>query len=364
MFDALPPSAVEGIAFRGIIPDEVVEAIVHDVPSWLDVESVKRGQAVYVDYVSQVTIALSAVLCHGFIVSRFSEVLYLSGYAISPQATYQRFLSTSISLYAWMATDLFDPRSRGFQELIRVRGLHTCARRRALQQHPVWKDHMDVLGLPLSQYDTALVQLSFTGFLVDVLQNEYNLHWSPQEMEDYTHCWRFIGYRLGIEDEYNACISVKSMTELTREFQLLQRSLSPSLASEKIVASLIAGLSQCTVAGSSAVVMLIHATKVNRPDIDISWMRLRTPNKLSLRLHMHLRRQFQYRAVRYFPNAFFRWLYGLSLYQPNKFHEVQAIMMKISSNAVPVLKYLTLFFLALFFQRRVRLRAKLVGTGL
>ena len=74
-----------------------------------------------------------------------------------------------------MTHDLFESDSAGVRSVTRVRAMHALARRSvrakwdsvAQQQGGV-----EAVGLPLSQYDMALVQMAFCALTLDVLRKE------------------------------------------------------------------------------------------------------------------------------------------------------------------------------------------------
>ena len=72
-------------------------------------------------------------------------------------------------------------------------------------------------GIPLSQYDVAEVLMGFTVICVSILEVECGFGSLPEDQRrDMYHCWRLIGWHLGLLDEYNLC---KSMEELEACFQ-------------------------------------------------------------------------------------------------------------------------------------------------
>ncbi|KAI8499184.1 hypothetical protein Bbelb_229480 [Branchiostoma belcheri] len=55
----------------------------------------------------------------------------------------------------------------------------------------------------ISQYDMALTQAGFVGFVL--YPEKFGICCTVAELEDYIFFWRGIGYLLGIEDRYNMC---------------------------------------------------------------------------------------------------------------------------------------------------------------
>lgn len=214
------------------IPDEFLKE-----PSWLrpkeEVQSadypdkcvhreqIRRGQQVFQKYYSSMVMSLMTALLQGFVIGRFSEVLVLAGYSKSSLATFTRFLHTAQAVHYWMTSDLFDPSSPARVRLFHVRCLHGLARKAA---SPTWEEERKKngskgsIGIPLSQHDMLLVQLAFGPICMDLISKQVGHHFSAQEIEDYFCTWRYIGYHLGIEDEFNACESYQIAQQYKEEF--------------------------------------------------------------------------------------------------------------------------------------------------
>ncbi|CAD7975057.1 unnamed protein product [Amoebophrya sp. A25] len=116
----------------------------------------------------------------------------------------------------------------------------TKTSRAASLRHPIGRLWDATAGVPLSQYDLAEVQLVFSGLCLSIFDNEMNFNpledievtvgtrkkkkrgkpslLTPQEKQDMVHCWRFLGFLLGIEDEFNVCESVEKMELYVEEF--------------------------------------------------------------------------------------------------------------------------------------------------
>lgn len=66
------------------------------VPHWVDPGKIRRGQALYANVYFIYALVLLGALANGFIISRFSEVLVLSGYATDPRLAGRRFRDTGM----------------------------------------------------------------------------------------------------------------------------------------------------------------------------------------------------------------------------------------------------------------------------
>jgi hypothetical protein len=65
-------------------------------PQWVNPELLRRGQALYANVYLVYAMVLLGALANGFIISRFSEVLVLSGYATDPRLAGRRFRDTGM----------------------------------------------------------------------------------------------------------------------------------------------------------------------------------------------------------------------------------------------------------------------------
>jgi len=196
-------------------------------------------------------LCLALVLLYGFALGRFSEVLVLAGYSRSPRETFQRFKHTTIHIMKWMHSDLSDPKSIGRRSItqlfiylsihaitrdgmgLQVRSIHAFARKRSMAIWTEAKAKGDTnIGIPLSQYDLAQVQIAFSGSILDFFKNELNSPVSDEDSDAWIHLWRYIGFRLGIEDAFNACKSTNDCLDITADlffaFPLYSRQLRPS----------------------------------------------------------------------------------------------------------------------------------------
>ena len=88
-----------------------------------------------------------------------------------------------------MSSDLLCPNSPARRSVFKVRCLHAAARKMSLR---FWKCDTEGgnVGIPLSQFDMALVQLAFSGVMMDVLNNDVGLSMSDSQKADNVHMWR------------------------------------------------------------------------------------------------------------------------------------------------------------------------------
>mmetsp|Transcript_43569 Transcript_43569/g.137922 ORF Transcript_43569/g.137922 Transcript_43569/m.137922 type:complete len:237 (+) Transcript_43569:72-782(+) len=74
-------------------------------------------------------------------------------------------------------------------------------------------------GIPLSQYDLAEVQLGFSGVCMSIMEVEQGMgKLSDADTEAMVHVWRFIGWHLGILDDFNVCSSAQGLHDCLEDY--------------------------------------------------------------------------------------------------------------------------------------------------
>ncbi|KAF4722944.1 hypothetical protein FOZ63_014995 [Perkinsus olseni] len=194
-------------------------ALPEPLPSWVDPDLVRCGQAVFAERGRPLFSAMMVSLMLGSRISRFADVLLNSpgSYCRAPLQTFRRFRDTGAHVLCWLTpeSDLFDPQSPARRSLLQVRAMHLAARKRVESL-----GRCDV-GVPVSQYDLAVVLLAFSGMAVDYVKNDFGFdEMSQSDIDAYIHLWRYIGWLLGIADRYNPCGSVGRCSELLADLYL------------------------------------------------------------------------------------------------------------------------------------------------
>lgn len=202
VFDALPASKLVCHGQRaGVLPQ-------NDEPSWVEWDRVRRGQELWLYHLSRAFTGLGLSLLSGFSIARFAEVLYHNGYAVDGPTAMKRYGATSFAILDFFSHDLSDPDSRARQSIYTVRAMHAFARRKAAGLFDPAKGE----GMPLSQLDMAEVQLGFSAVCMTFIETE--LGYGPihrEDAKDMVHLWRFVGWHLGIQDEFNVCTSLDDL---------------------------------------------------------------------------------------------------------------------------------------------------------
>lgn len=84
----------------------------------------------------------------------------------------------------------------GWNAVLAVRLLHAQVRLRIMSK-PGWSEE-EYCGVPINQEDLLATQHAF-GLMVLLAVERVGLRAIWQEMEDYNHLWRYIGWLMGVE---------------------------------------------------------------------------------------------------------------------------------------------------------------------
>ena len=175
---------------------------VRTLPSWLDWESLARGQEVFVRYAGAAEMSLLHLsLVGGFGAPKINKVLLATGYLANAQ-TYRRLFETNQMIVDCLAPGSMQPDvGRGWLACVRVRLLHTQVRQRLLKL-----DRWDrqAWGVPINQEDMMATLLSFHYNVLFAIER-IGISLTQAELRDYALLWRYIGYVVGVDEAVNPC---------------------------------------------------------------------------------------------------------------------------------------------------------------
>lgn len=200
--------------------DDEVDLLLR-LPDDLDREKFNRGRQFFKNNIGQCLIGMMMSLVCGLSINRFLSVLVCTGRSSMPTTSFKRYLRTVIYVLRWNYGNVWDTSSSAFRSIRSVRKLHFSARKlmqkRGLEcdydVQPGAKGQPEVQSeseahtqsVYLSQYDMGLVQCGFIGAII-LYPDKIGIHCSTCDLDDYVYFWRWIGYLLGIDDNYNICI--------------------------------------------------------------------------------------------------------------------------------------------------------------
>ena len=176
-----------------------------NIPSWVDMNQIERGQNVFLAYAGSMGITLFyKSLVAGFSIPKIAAVIRSTGYLAppsKPEQVQQRLLDTGqlISACVGHGIDALLPGGDGWRTAIHVRVLHAKVRRAILRKQGKRKWDLEKYGIPINQEDMAGTLLAFS--LNPLLGTEFITGASlpMQEKLDYLALWRYIGWLLGVD---------------------------------------------------------------------------------------------------------------------------------------------------------------------
>lgn len=273
LFDAMPMNKLLELNKSGMCAEMTM-------PSWVDREACKRGQKLHMDLFLCFLTGLTSGLLHGLVVGRFAEVLSMAGYTKDDWTTFYRYRDTSNAIFSWMAYDLFDERSPARQNIVRVRAMHTVARRsvRGRWDALAARDP-NRIGVPMSQYDLALVQMAFCAMTIYFVEHHSMVTLGAKAKADYCHLWRVIGHLLGIEDRYNiatdAAVAERMFAEFLAIVPILSKSVRPCCTA--LARGTVDGFGVYTVASKAFFLSLLYGAELRIPHLSAAWVGVKPP---------------------------------------------------------------------------------------
>jgi len=178
---------------------------VNKLPSWVDVNQLKRGQEVFLAYLPAVSLSLYyRSLIAGFSIPRIAAVIKSTAYLAPPSRpdqALQRLLDTGefTMVCTGLGVDELLPWGIAWKTAIHVRVLHAKVRFAILRKQgkQKWKE------MPINQEDMAATTLAFSENVLVGINLISGISISDQERVDYLALWRYIGWLLGVETEFD-----------------------------------------------------------------------------------------------------------------------------------------------------------------
>ncbi|MCV9386521.1 oxygenase MpaB family protein [Reichenbachiella ulvae] len=210
------------------------------LPEWADADQLKIGEEVFAKFGPEIFMLLNvASLPMCYTCAHGAEVLYATGRLLShnkdvdPLA--RRLMETAQMVVNVMSPGGLDPEGKGLVTIQKVRLIHASIR--YFLHHPKnnrqWE--VDRLGQPINQEDLAGTLMSFAPVILSGLKH-LNVELSVEEQTAYMHCWKVVGYLMGI-DERLLPDSYEQGHELA--VKILAHQAAPSEAGRALTASCI-----------------------------------------------------------------------------------------------------------------------------
>jgi hypothetical protein len=168
-------------------------------PAWFNRELAQRGQHFFLKNCSIANMVIfhyTLLLGYGF--QQLNDVLMKTQYLASAdlKLTYRRLIETT-QMIATAVAGHIDNFDQTFSDVVRVRLLHGMVRHKIMKHSRVSMEEV-----PINQEDSLITLLGFSFSLLYCMEDRLNIPVSDEDKEAYLHLWRYIGWLIGIEDEF------------------------------------------------------------------------------------------------------------------------------------------------------------------
>lgn len=187
---ALPPRLREFVAKASAMPE------------WYNAEKASLGEKVFTKYGMEIcVILLCKSLPECYLCWRGAVVLYETGRLTEQRGNLSRLTKRIAETLQFvinvMAEGGTTPEGKGVVTAQKIRLIHASIRQ-YIKQYP-WEE--TELGEPINQEDLALTWTTFSSSVLEGLEM-LAVKLSDEEKEAYMHCWRIIGYFMGVEPQF------------------------------------------------------------------------------------------------------------------------------------------------------------------
>lgn len=204
----------------------------------IDLEKVKRGQKVFVDYGATFVLVLyfkSLPTCYlnvkgTPVLTQTGRLDKARGY---PEIYARRIAETAQFLLDTMDPGSLEPGGKGVQTVLKVRLVH-AAIRHFIRKGENWNE--EAWDLPINQEDLVFTLFTFSCTMIEAMA-QLGEPVTTQEEEDYYYAWALVGRYLGIEPELIPANATDAKALL--EF-ILERQAGPSEDGRQLTAALMA----------------------------------------------------------------------------------------------------------------------------
>lgn len=173
------------------------------LPDWMDQQKVLAGQKVFAKHGPQISLSLLCKsLPEAYACANGAKVLYATGRMTEQNGSLEvftrRLMETAQFVVNVCVPGGLEPGGKGIITAQKVRLIH-AAIRYYIKRHE-WPTEQ--YGEPINQQDMAGTLQSFSTLIIEGLE-KMNIDLSDEEKEGYYHCWRVVGFVMGVEDELN-----------------------------------------------------------------------------------------------------------------------------------------------------------------
>ncbi len=173
------------------------------LPEWADPALIKIGEKVFSTYGPAIFMLLnisSLPLCYSC--AKGARVLFDTGrllhHSQGTDPVARRLMDTAQMIMDVMLPGGLTPKGKGIVTIQKVRLIHAAARYYLKQHGNTEPWDINQFGEPINQEDMAGTLMSFAPVTLSGLKH-LNAGLSTREMDAYMHCWKIVGYMMGID---------------------------------------------------------------------------------------------------------------------------------------------------------------------
>ncbi|WP_420316166.1 oxygenase MpaB family protein [Ekhidna sp.] len=176
------------------------------LPSWADRDRIRNGQKLFSLYGPEIFMLLnvsSLPMC--YTCGKGAQVLYETGRLLSHNGNIdplaRRLMETAQMVVNVLTENGLNKGGRGIVTLQKVRLIHASIRhflKSGQYQDKKWD--VDKYGQPINQEDLAGTLMSFGPVIIAGL-HRLQVNLSQSQIDDYMHCWKVVGYLMGIDEK-------------------------------------------------------------------------------------------------------------------------------------------------------------------
>jgi len=183
-------------------------------PTWFNKEQIQRGQQFFLKYSPIPVISIffyTLILGYGF--QQLNDVLIKTQYLSSADLaeTYRRLVET-LQMIIHTTTGDVDNFDQTFLDVIRVRLLHGMVRYKIKKYTRLYHNQV-----PINQEDSLITLLGFSFGVLYCIEERMGIRISIEDKQSYLHLWRYIGWLIGIKDEFLDYMSSYNSTRIISE---------------------------------------------------------------------------------------------------------------------------------------------------
>ncbi|MFD6198815.1 oxygenase MpaB family protein [Mycobacteriaceae bacterium NPDC060252] len=173
---------------------------VEATPDWVDWRRIRSGQRFFQrGGLDTIFLARDVPFLGGFAASGINRTLLLTKTGQSGESgSAQRFAETMQWALSTIADDGLSSQGSGYQATLHVRMIHAFVRRH-VGALPEWQ--AGDWGTPVNQTDMAATILGAI-YVPAVLSLTFGIVATPRELDDVAHLTRYVGWLMGVEEQY------------------------------------------------------------------------------------------------------------------------------------------------------------------